>query len=110
LLRATWQQIKSARARPISLGRSRLRRYHRSMSPLTPPPRLKPIWRVVIEAAFIIFLFYANLLMGEFTGVNGQGKTLAFALHDIVTPTNFLIGLVSALIGFVIFEYLRHKL
>jgi hypothetical protein len=96
--------------RPISLGRSHLRRYHRSMSPLTPPPRLKPLWRVVIEVAFIVFLFYANLLMGEFTGVNGEGKTFAFALHDIVTPTNFAIALVSALIGYVVFEYLRHKL
>jgi hypothetical protein len=35
--------------------------------------------------AFIVFLFYSNLLTGEFTGVNGQGKTLTFALHDIVT-------------------------
>ena len=68
------------------------------------------MWRVVIEVAFIVFLFYSNLLMGEFTRVNGQGKTLAFALQDIVTPTNFLIALVSALIGFVMFEYLRHKL
>ncbi|MGD0481585.1 MAG: hypothetical protein ABSA42_15535 [Terracidiphilus sp.] len=79
------------------------------MSPLT-PPRLKPMWRVIVEVAFIIFLFYSNLLMGEFTGVNGHGKTLAFALHDIVTPFNFLIALVSALIGFVMFEYLRQKL
>ena len=96
--------------RPISLGRSHLRRYHRSMSPLTPPPRLKPLWRIVIEVAFIVFLFYSNLLMGEFTGVNGQGKTLAFALHDIVTPHELPIALVSALIGYVIFEYLRRKL
>ncbi|MDR3754806.1 MAG: hypothetical protein P4K78_13345 [Terracidiphilus sp.] len=80
------------------------------MSPLTPPPRLKPLWRIVIAVAFIVFLFYANLLMGEFTGVNGNGKTLAFALHDIVTPTNFAIALVSALIGYVMFEYLRRKL
>lgn len=98
------------RQRPISLGRSPLRRYHRSMSPLTPPPGVKPIWRVVIEVAFIIFLFYSNLLMGEFTGVNSQGKTLSFALHDIITPANFLIALVSASIGFVIFEFLRRKL
>ncbi len=50
------------------------------MTPLTPPPRLKPYWRAVVEVAFIVFLFYSNLLMGEFTRVNGQGKTLAFAL------------------------------
>jgi hypothetical protein len=80
------------------------------MSPLTPPPRLKPMWRVVVEVAFIVFLFYSNLLMGEFTRVNSQGKTLALALHDIITPTNFLIALVSALIGYVVFEFLRHKL
>jgi hypothetical protein len=96
--------------RPISLGLPRLRRYHRSMSPLTPPPYFKPVWRVIVEVAFIVFLFYSNLLMGEFTGVNGHGKTLAFALHDIVTPINFLIALVSALIGYVMFEYLRQKL
>ncbi len=80
------------------------------MTPLTPPPRLKPIWRVLVEVAFIVFLFYSNLLMGEFTGVNGQGKTLAFALRDIVTPENLLIALISALIGYVIFEFLRKKL
>ncbi len=43
----------------------------------------------------MVFLFYSNLLMGDFTGVNGQGKTFTFALHDVITPTNFLIGLAS---------------
>jgi len=71
--------------------------------------RLKPLWRAVIEIVFIIFLFYSNLLMGEFTGSNGQGKSLAFALHDIFTPTNFMIALVSALIGYVVFETLRRQ-
>jgi len=68
------------------------------------------MWRVIVEVAFIVFLFYSNLLMGEFTATNGNGKTLAFAFHDIVTPRNFLVALVSALIGYVIFEYLRQKL
>jgi hypothetical protein len=80
------------------------------MTPLTPPPRAKPLWRAIVEVAFIIFLFYSNLLMGEFTGVNGQGKTLAFALHDIITPANFLIAVVSACIGYAIVEFLRRKL
>jgi len=71
--------------------------------------RLKPLWRAVIEIVFIIFLFYSNLLMGEFTGSNGQGKSLAFALHDIFTPMNFMIALVSALIGYVVFETLRRQ-
>jgi hypothetical protein len=64
----------------------------------------------VIEVAFIIFLFYSNLLMGEFTGSSRHGKTLAFALHDIFTETNFLIALISAMIGYAIFETLRKKL
>ena len=80
------------------------------MTPLTPPPRLKRIWRAVIEVAFIVFLFYSNLLMGEFTGVNGQGKSLLFALHDIITPANLIIAVVSACIGYLVFEYLRKKL
>ena len=66
--------------------------------------------RAIIEVAFIVFLFYANLLMGEFTVSNRHGKTLAFALHDIVTGTNFLIALITGLIGYVVFESLRRKL
>ena len=66
--------------------------------------------RALIEVAFIVFLFYSNLLMGEFTRANGQGKTLAFALRDILTVTNFSIAMVAALIGYVVFEYLRKKL
>lgn len=97
-------------ARPISLGRANLRRYHRSMTPLTPPPRLKPMWRAFVEVAFIVFLFYSNLLMGEFTRANGQGKTFAFALADIVTPANFAIAIVSGFIGYGVFEFLRKKL
>jgi hypothetical protein len=69
-----------------------------------------PLWRAVIEVAFIIFLFYSNLLMGEFTQQNGPGKTLAFALHDIFTGTNFLIAMISAMIGYAVFEALRRKL
>jgi hypothetical protein len=72
--------------------------------------RLKPVLRAVIEVAFIVFLFYSNLLMGEFTVANGQGKSLAFALNDILTRTNFLIAMISAVIGYVGFETLRKKL
>ncbi len=71
------------------------------------PPKSMPVVRGLIEVAFIVFLFYANLLMGEFTRSNGHGKTLAFALRDIFTATNFAVGVVSALIGYLIFETLR---
>ena len=72
--------------------------------------KLTPFLRAIIEMAFIIFLFYSNLLMGEFTNANGQGKTLVFALRDIFTGANFIIALVPALIGYVVFEWLRKKL
>jgi hypothetical protein len=80
--------------------------------PQPPKPR-RPIahaWRAVVEVAFIVFLFYSNLLMGEFNRANGQGKTLAFALYDIFTITNFTIAVIAALIGYVFFEFLRKKL
>ena len=41
---------------------------------------------------------------------SGHGKTLAFALNDMFTGVNFLIALISAMIGYVVFEYLRRKL
>jgi len=72
--------------------------------------RILPALRAVIEIAFIVFLFYSNLLMGEFTVANGHGKTFAYALNDIFTGTNFLIAMFSSLIGYVMFEYLRKKL
>ena len=64
----------------------------------------------LIEVAFIVFLFYSNLLMGEFTQTNGHGKTLAHALCDIFTFTNFTIAMIAALLGHGIFHYLRKKL
>ena len=75
-----------------------------------PTRRLAPIWRAIIEIAFIIFLFYSNLLMGEFSRANSHGKTFTFAIDDIFTETNFAIAVISGLIGYVVFEYLRKKL
>jgi hypothetical protein len=77
---------------------------------LTGPRRLTPPWRAVVETGFIIFLFYSNLLMGEFTAANSRGKTLASALIDIFTLANFGIALVCSLIGYLVFEFLRKKL
>jgi hypothetical protein len=80
------------------------------MSPDQPDRRRGiSVLRAIIEIAFIVFLFYSNLLMGEFTVGNGRGKTLAFAFNDIFTGTNFAIALISALIGYMVFEYLRRK-
>jgi hypothetical protein len=65
--------------------------------------------RALIEVAFIIFLFYSNLLMGEFNRTAGSGKTFAVALYDIFTLRNFAIAIIAASIGYVVFEYLRKK-
>ena len=70
---------------------------------------MAPIWRALVEVGFIVFLFYSNLLMGEFTRVNGQGKSLAFAIKDIFTLNNLVIALISGLIGYVVVEYLRKR-
>jgi hypothetical protein len=70
----------------------------------------KSAWRAVVEIAFIVFLFYANLVMGEFThsGI-ARSRGLFWAIRDVVTPTNLGIALVAALIGYVLFEYLRER-
>jgi formate-dependent nitrite reductase membrane component NrfD len=66
--------------------------------------------RAAIEITGILFLFYANLLMGEFTAHSRSGKTLIYALHDIFTKENFLIGVVAATLGFAVFEWFRKRL
>lgn len=73
-------------------------------------PSKSPRLRAAIEVGFVVFLFYSNLLMGEFTRSAGRGKTLVVALRDIFTPVNLLIGLAAALVGYLIFEFLRRKL
>ena len=72
--------------------------------------RLTPIARAAIETGFIIFLFYSNLLMGEFTRAAGRHKSLGAARADILTPTNLVIAVISALIGYVVVEFLRKRL
>ena len=68
------------------------------------------VWRAVIEMAFIIFLFYANLLMGEFERSGaGQKRGLAWAIGDVLTAANFEIATIAALIGYVFFEFLRER-
>jgi len=68
-----------------------------------------PHVRSLIEIAFIIFLFYSNLLMGEFTARAGRDKTLLAAAVDIVTFKNFAIALAAAVVGHFGFELLRKK-
>jgi hypothetical protein len=85
--------------------------YERQMAMNSAPKRRHAaILRAVLEVAFIIFLFYSNLLMGEFTARSRHGKTLLVALNNIFTIENFLIAIICALIGYVFFEYFRKRL
>ena len=71
---------------------------------------MKNVGRAVIEVAFIVFLFYANLLMGEFerSGAARQ-RGVVWAIHDVLTAANFEIALVAAFIGYGLFEFLRKQ-
>ena len=72
---------------------------------------LHPFWRIILEVGSILFLFYSNLLMGEFTHSGmGQKKGLLWAIQDIFTIANFIIAIILAAVGFVVFEILRKKL
>ncbi|MGA6986610.1 MAG: hypothetical protein WBZ01_11195 [Terriglobales bacterium] len=68
------------------------------------------LWRALIEIGFIIFLFYSNLLMGEFerSGM-GHKRGLAWAIEDVFTTANFEIALIAAFIGYILFEFLRKR-
>jgi hypothetical protein len=70
----------------------------------------RAIWRAMIETGFIVFLFYSNLLMGEFER-SGKGREmgLAWAIADIFTSENFAIAITAALIGYLVFEFLRSR-
>jgi len=47
--------------------------------------------------------------MGEFTQTNADRKSLIFAMKDIFTVTNFVIALISGLIGYMVVEFLRRR-
>ena len=72
------------------------------MSQLPPPDwkkpkRLTPLRRVLIEVGSIVFLYYSNLLMGEFERSGaGRSKGLAWALGDIFTMANLEIAVIAA--------------
>jgi hypothetical protein len=71
----------------------------------------KAIWRAITEICFIVFLFYSNLLMGEFTRSGlARGRGFAWALDDVFTEANFAIAVAAALVGYVVVEFLRKRL
>ncbi|MBV9574812.1 MAG: hypothetical protein JOY93_12235 [Acidobacteriales bacterium] len=67
-------------------------------------------WRAFVEIAFVVFLFYANLLMGEFErSAKGRTKGLAWAIADIFTLRNLVIAVVAAAIAELVFGFLRKR-
>jgi hypothetical protein len=70
----------------------------------------KSVLRGLIEIGFILFLFYSNLLMGEFerSGM-GTKRGLIWALSDVFTVANFEIAAVAAVIGYILVEFLRTR-
>ncbi len=67
--------------------------------------------RALTEIGFILFLFYANLLMGEYERAGpGEKRGLEWAMSDVLTVDNFVIGAIAALIGYALVEFLRERL
>ena len=69
----------------------------------------KKIIRALAEIAFIMFLFYTNLFMGQFTrSRHPPGILIAFL--DLFTFTNAVIGLLGAIAGYFCIEWIRNRL
>jgi hypothetical protein len=67
--------------------------------------------RTLLEMGFIIFLFYSNLLMGQYNlGHNFGDRPILVAITNIFTLDNFIIALLSAFVGHVVFDYIRKRL
>jgi hypothetical protein len=70
----------------------------------------KPLVRAAVEIGFIVFLFYSNLLMGEYEGSGpAQSRGLVWALGDIFTAQSVAIALFAGVSGHIVVEYLRRK-
>jgi hypothetical protein len=67
--------------------------------------------RAIVEAGFIIFLFYCNLLMGQFTRSGlGRANGRAWAIREIFTLSNFAVAVAGSVVGYVLVEILRNRL
>lgn len=66
--------------------------------------------RAIVEVGFIIFLFYSNLLMGEYerSGL-ARSRGVVWALGEIFTFENVSIALIAGVTGYLVVEYLRGK-
>ena len=66
---------------------------------------------IIIEFLFIMFLFYSNLLMSEYTKSEiNKHKNLLVSIDNIFTIENFIIAVIAAFISHFVFGYIRKKL
>jgi hypothetical protein len=68
------------------------------------------VMRALVEVAFIIFLFYANLLMGQYVRGAPRHLSLIRALRNIFTPDDLVIAVICAFVGHMLFDRLRRRL
>jgi hypothetical protein len=68
----------------------------------------KPLVRAAVEIGFILFLFYSNLLMGEFerSGL-ARSRGILWAIGDIFTLQSVSIAVFAGVTGYLVVEYLR---
>jgi hypothetical protein len=77
----------------------------------THPTRSKLLRRTLLEMSFIIFLFYSNLLMGQYNfGHSFSERPILSALRNIFTIENFMIAIAAAFVGHVAFDHIRKRL
>jgi hypothetical protein len=73
--------------------------------------RRRAVYKALIEIGFIIFLFYSNLLMGQYNlGHNFAQRPILEAIKNICTIDNFGLAVIAAFIGHVAFDRIRRRL
>jgi hypothetical protein len=75
------------------------------------PKTSQIVQKALLEMGFIIFLFYSNLMMGQYNfGHSFATRSLLEAMRNIFTLDNFVIAVVAAFIGHVVFDQVRKRL
>ena len=70
-----------------------------------------PVLTALVEMGFIIFLFYSNILMGEFTRAKmALNRDFSEVFTDVFTWTNFLIAIVASFFGHFVFTFFRKRI
>ncbi len=72
--------------------------------------RRRAFYSSLIEMSFIIFLFYSNLLMGQYNlGHDFAQRPIFEAMKNVFTIDNFGVAVTAAFIGHVAFDSMRKR-